>query len=92
LAYASLRAIESRRWVVRSANTGISAVIDPYGRIVQSLPWDQEGALKAAVPTREQQTFYVRYGDILSKLMIVIAIILLTYSSYIFFSKKSRQA
>lgn len=91
LAYASLRAIESRRWVVRSANTGISAVIDPYGRMVQSLPWDKEGALKAAVPVREQQTFYVRYGDILSKLMIVVAIILISYSSYIFFSKKSRQ-
>ena len=91
LAYASLRAIESRRWVVRSANTGISAVIDPYGRIVQSLPWDKEGALKAVIPIREQQTFYVRYGDVLSKLMIVLAIILLSYSSYIFFSKKSRQ-
>ncbi|ULQ53022.1 apolipoprotein N-acyltransferase [Flavihumibacter fluvii] len=88
LAYAKLRAIESRRWVVRSANTGISAVIDPYGRIVESQPWDKTGIIKQAIPARSQLTFYVRYGDLLSKLMILLAALLVAYSSYIFISNK----
>jgi apolipoprotein N-acyltransferase len=89
LAYARLRAIESRRWVVRSANTGISAVIDPYGKIIQSLPWDKEGALKVTIPIREHLTFYVRHGDLLSKIMVILAILLVGYSSYIFVKNKT---
>jgi apolipoprotein N-acyltransferase len=82
LAYAKLRAIESRRWVVRSANTGISAIIDPYGNIIQSLPWDSAGVLKMAVPRQQQMSCYVRFGDVLSKLFIGLAILVLGYSTY----------
>lgn len=89
LAYAKLRAIESRRWVVRSANTGISAVIDPYGRITESLPWDTDGTIKQAVPRQTRQTFFVRYGDLLSKLMLVAAAVLLAWSTYTFIRRKN---
>ncbi|HZK75419.1 MAG TPA: apolipoprotein N-acyltransferase [Candidatus Kapabacteria bacterium] len=61
--FAVLRAIENRRWIVRSANTGISAVIDDRGRIVKSLPLFVSGSITAPVPLIERKTLYVRWGD-----------------------------
>jgi apolipoprotein N-acyltransferase len=49
--------------LVRAANTGISAVIDPIGRVVKSLPLGIEGVLDARLPLAIAPTFYVRYGD-----------------------------
>ncbi len=63
LAYAALRAIETRRAVVRAANTGISAVLDQRGRILQTLPWHTAGALRATVQLNQEQTFFLAYGD-----------------------------
>jgi apolipoprotein N-acyltransferase len=77
--YARLRAIESGHWVVRSANTGISCVIDPHGRIQQSLPWDEAGVIKAWVPPDSTVTFYTRYGDCISKLAAALTILLLVW-------------
>jgi apolipoprotein N-acyltransferase len=77
--YARLRAIESGRWVVRSANTGISCVIDPHGNITQSLPWDTAGVIKTSIPPRTGVTFYVRYGDCISKLAAALTILLLVW-------------
>ena len=63
LQYAKLRAIETRRWVVRSANTGISAFINQRGDIVQQTGWWVSGSLKADINLNEELTFYVNYGD-----------------------------
>jgi apolipoprotein N-acyltransferase len=63
LAYAKLRAIENRRWVVRSANTGVSAIINERGDIVQQLDWDKTGAIKMNIPIIPEQTFYTKQGD-----------------------------
>lgn len=71
--YARLRAIETRRWVVRSANTGVSCVIDPNGEISDSRPWAEAATLKASVRPEHKQTFYVRFGDIISKIALVLA-------------------
>jgi apolipoprotein N-acyltransferase len=68
--YARLRAIETRRWVVRSANTGVSAIISPYGRIIDSRPWAKAAVIKENVPAQKTLTFYARYGDCISKLML----------------------
>lgn len=65
LQYARLRAIETRKWVARSANTGISAVIDPSGIIRNSLPWDTKATIKFNIPVVSGETFYVRSGDYL---------------------------
>ena len=63
LQYAKLRAIETRRWVARSANTGISAFINQRGDIVQQSGWWQTTALKADINLNDELTFYVKYQD-----------------------------
>ena len=74
--YARLRAIETRRWLIRSANTGVSCIIGPDGSILDPQPWDQAAVFKRPVPALDKElTFYVRYGDCLSKLAIVLAIL-----------------
>lgn len=84
--YAKLRAIETRKWVLRSANTGISCFIDPAGNIFLPQPWWTEAAIKMNVPTDNKKTFYVRYGDLTSKLALlftVLLILLVFYSKFI---------
>jgi apolipoprotein N-acyltransferase len=63
--------------LVRAANNGISAVIDPVGRVVQSLPLGAEGVLDSRLPTPLAPTLYVRFGDLGALLMVAAAAILL---------------
>ncbi|MDB5140763.1 MAG: apolipoprotein N-acyltransferase [Mucilaginibacter sp.] len=63
LDYAKLRAIETRRWVCRSANTGISAFINQRGDVVQHTKWWVKTAIKQDINLNSDITFYVRYGD-----------------------------
>lgn len=63
LQYAKLRAIESRRWVARSANTGISAFINQRGDIVQKTTWWAPAALKQDINLNDKLSYYVRHGD-----------------------------
>lgn len=87
--YARLRAIESRKWVARSANTGISCFIDPNGNIVQQLPWNTQGAIKQTVAAFVTETFYTKYGDWLSKFMSVAAMAFLLLTIFKFVKSKS---
>lgn len=75
--YARLRAIETRTWVARSANTGISCFIDPYGNVIKPQPYDTAAAIKLSIGTANRQTFFVKYGDILSRIMTGLSIILI---------------
>lgn len=61
--FARLRAIETRRWVLRSANTGTSGSIDPRGKIIKKTPYWTKAAFTQAVELRADQTFYTKYGD-----------------------------
>jgi apolipoprotein N-acyltransferase len=63
LGQAALRAVETHRPVVRAANTGISALIDPFGRISAETPIDARTTLTGAVSPRSELTPYVRWGD-----------------------------
>jgi apolipoprotein N-acyltransferase len=63
LRQARVRAIEQGLPLVRAANTGVSAVIDPAGRIVRSLPLGTEGVLDAQLPRRIEPPLYARTGD-----------------------------
>jgi apolipoprotein N-acyltransferase len=60
---ARIRAIEEGLPLVRAANSGISAVVDPLGRIIKSLPLGAEGVLDAPLPQPTARTFYARWGD-----------------------------
>ena len=82
LQYARLRAIETRRWVARSANGGISAVIDDYGTIRASQPFDKPSATKFPIPINSTLTFYVRYGDYLYKMASFVALLLLLWHGF----------
>lgn len=75
--YARLRAIETRTWVARSANTGISCFIDPYGTVFDPQPYDTKAAIKLNIPAVvNNKTFFVKHGDILSKVMVAFSILL----------------
>ncbi|MGZ3757041.1 MAG: apolipoprotein N-acyltransferase [Mucilaginibacter sp.] len=67
LDYAKLRAIETRRWVCRSANTGISAFINQRGDIVQQTNWWVKTAIKQDINLNSDLTFYVKHGDYIPK-------------------------
>jgi apolipoprotein N-acyltransferase len=82
--YARLRAIETRKWIVRSANTGISCFIDPEGEVFQAQPWDKRTAIKQSVPDNNGvRTFYAMKGDYISKLAIAITIALTLWNIFV---------
>ena len=62
-AFAPLRAVETRRSVARAAATGISELIDPYGRPLEQLPMFQRGYRMADLPLRTDRTLYALLGD-----------------------------
>lgn len=71
--YARLRAIETRKWVVRSANTGISCFINLNGTVLEAQPWNTASSIKMSIPTNNYKTYFVRNGDMLSKIATVTA-------------------
>jgi len=73
LMMAQVRAMENRRWLLRDTNDGITAVIDPYGRITAQLPRFAAAALEAGFSPETRLTLYTRYGDWAAWLCILIA-------------------
>jgi apolipoprotein N-acyltransferase len=61
---ARMRAIENRRWLLRDTNNGVTAAIDPYGRVRQSIPRHQADSLPAQYGFRDDITFYTAHGDV----------------------------
>ncbi len=71
--YASLRAIETRRCIARSANTGISAFINQRGDVLQRTKYWEPDVIKASLTLNDTKTFYVRYGDYLGRLAMLLS-------------------
>ena len=76
LRYASLRAIETRRSIVRAANTGVSTIINARGDILQATAYNEKTAVKATVELRDGATFYVRWGDFIGRLCLFAGLLL----------------
>ena len=60
---AAFRAVETRRYLVRAATTGVSGFVDPHGRVVSTLAPGVTGVLTTSVAGRNAVTPYVRIGD-----------------------------
>lgn len=75
--YSSLRAIETRRAVVRAANVGACAFIDQRGHIVSKTRYDRAGFLRGELQLNDVITPYVRYGDIISRVALLLAAMVL---------------
>jgi apolipoprotein N-acyltransferase len=74
MAAARMRAVEEGLPLVRAANTGISAVVDPYGRIVASLPLGERGVVDSQLPLAATATPYSRIGDIIPLMLASVCI------------------
>ncbi len=70
-----VRAVENRRYEVRTANTGITAIIDPYGRVQNPTPIGRRMVLDGKAWFRRDQTFYTRHGDVFAYLNVVAAVV-----------------
>jgi apolipoprotein N-acyltransferase len=77
LRMARVRAVENRRWVLRVTNSGLTAAIDPYGEIYQSIPRDVRGAVDLPYDFRAYTTLYTRFGDWFAWMCVLVSAILL---------------
>ena len=69
-----MRAIENRRWILRDTNSGVTASIDPYGRVRQSIPRHKVDALPAEYGFVDDITFYTAHGDVFAWLCAILSI------------------
>ncbi|MGD8817768.1 MAG: apolipoprotein N-acyltransferase [Acidobacteriota bacterium] len=72
---ARLRAVETRRYLVRAANTGISGMVDPWGRVLERSELNHEALLRAIIWPRDELTPYVRWGDVLPRVCVLLAVL-----------------
>ena len=77
--FSQIRAIENRRALARSANTGISCIIDQRGEIVEELGWNEYGAIKATVNSNDSYTLFTIYGSIIGRIASFLTIAMLLY-------------
>ena len=80
LNYAQIRAIETRRSIARSANTGISAFINQRGEIIQQTGWWVPAAIKNTLKANKELTFYVRSGDYIGRIAGFFALLSILYT------------
>ena len=90
LSYASLRAIETRRAIARCANTGISAIISPSGKVLDPSPWWEQAVITGTLPLRDDITFFVSHGDITGRVCTFIFLLLLVALAVRFLTRTTR--
>lgn len=87
LSYAKLRAIETRKQIIRSANTGISCFIDEFGTISQPQAYWEFGVINSDVSLNSVKTFFVRFGDFISYISIALTLIIIGWAQVKRFKK-----
>jgi apolipoprotein N-acyltransferase len=80
--FARLRAVENRRSVARSANTGISSFINQRGDVLQHSSWWVSDALNQTINKNKELTFYSKHGDYLARLAAVLSLFLFVFSFF----------
>ena len=75
LSYAKLRAVEHRRAIARSANSGISAFINQKGDVLSQLEYETKGVLKGSIQANNNMTFYSKQGDFIARIAALVAIL-----------------
>ena len=75
LSMAVFRAVENHRGLARAANTGISAFIDPVGRLLDQTPLYEEAVRARAMPMMDEKTFYTCYGDLFAIGCVLISLV-----------------
>jgi apolipoprotein N-acyltransferase len=88
LNYARLRAIENRRQIARSANTGVSCFIDEFGNISEATKYWEDAVIEKNMVPNNDLTFFSRFGDLISYFSVLITLLLLAFAWYQRFSKK----
>ncbi len=79
LSFARLRAIETRRSIARSANTGISAFINQRGDLLKTTGWWTEASINETLNLNDEKTFYVKYGDFIARISLFVSGLLLLF-------------
>jgi apolipoprotein N-acyltransferase len=79
-AFSRLRSIETRRAMARTANTGMTWLVDPYGRVHEQAPWWSEQTLSGKVALSDEMSFYVRYTDYLPKACVWLTLALMAFA------------
>jgi len=75
------RAIENKTYFLRAGNTGISAVITPYGYVKEFLDIGKEGVIISKISPMDKKTFYTKYGDIFASTCLIISILFIFLNS-----------
>ena len=86
-----LRAIETRRYVLRAANGGFSGVISPTGSVLMRTKYDERTAIQTLVCAQTRETFYVKHGDYIARISIVMALLGLLYAITVAIMRKIRR-
>ncbi len=89
--YARLRAVETRMWIARSANTGISCFIDPTGNVINPQPWDTQASIRLNIPPNNVLTFFSKYGDWPGRILSWLAGAVLIYALVLFITKRFKR-
>jgi apolipoprotein N-acyltransferase len=91
LAYASLRAIETRRPVARCGNTGISCFIDIRGKVTMETDWWTEKVIRGNIIPEERLTFYTEHGDYIMRISLYLCVLILVYTFFVVPIRKKQQ-
>jgi apolipoprotein N-acyltransferase len=81
--YAKLRAVETRRTILRSANTGFSGIINERGDVLQKTAYNERTAIHALVYPNDKLTFYTLNGDYIARIALFTLPLLLLFSIFV---------
>lgn len=88
LKFGTLRAIETRRDIARSANSGISCFVDQQGRIRQVTKYDEPTAIRGNIRMNDEITFYTQWGDVIGRLALFVSLFQLLYIVFGYIKQK----